>query len=139
MVKHWLLAAAVGAMTLTGPAFGHAKLRSSVPAADTQLQVAPKSLTLTFNEDVQLAVLTLTATGKTIPVAVDRSAPAAPQVSVMLPALAAGKYQVQWSALSPDDGHVAKGTFSFVILGPFMAPATPQAPASPVAGAAKPR
>ncbi len=148
MVKHWMAAAAVGGMILTGPAFGHAKLRSSTPAADAQLQVAPKSLTLTFNEDIQLAVLTLTLNGKTIPVTVDRSAPAAPQVSVSLPALATGKYQVQWSALSPDDGHVAKGVFSFAILGPVTAPArsaapatsaAPPAPASSVAGAAKPR
>ena len=67
------------------------------------------------------------------------------RVGVSLPALATGKYQVQWSALSPDDGHVAKGVFSFAILGPVTAPArsapatsrsTP-APASSVAGAAK--
>jgi methionine-rich copper-binding protein CopC len=116
MVKQWLLAASVSGMILAGPAFGHAKLLSTVPAADAQIQVAPKSLTLTFNENVRLAVLTLTMDGKNIPVTVDRNASAAPQVSVTLPALAAGKYQVQWSALSVDDGHVSKGTFSFAIV-----------------------
>ena len=44
MVKHWLVAAAA-AMTLAGPALGHAKLRASVPSADAQLQTPPKSLT----------------------------------------------------------------------------------------------
>jgi len=125
MVKPWLLAVALAGMILAGPAFGHAKLRSTIPAADAQLQVAPKSLTLNFNEDVRLAVLTLTADGKDIPVTVDRSAPASPQVTVTLPVLAVGKYQVRWSALSPDDGHVSNGTFSFAILGPVTAPATP--------------
>jgi methionine-rich copper-binding protein CopC len=43
---------------------------------------------------------------------------------VPLPPLAAGKYQVQWSALSPDDGHVVKGSYSFTITG---APASPPA------------
>jgi copper resistance protein C len=107
----------VAVMLLAGPAFGHAKLLRSVPAADAQLQAAPTSLTLSFNEKVRLAVLTLTSGGKIIPVAVDRAAPDAPQVSVSLPALNAGTYQVQWSALSTDDGHVTKGTFSFVIVG----------------------
>ena len=117
MLKHSLLAAAAAAMTLAGPAFGHAKLRASVPSADAQLQTPPKSLTLNFNEDVRLAALTLTAGGTQIPLTVDRTAPAAPQVTVALPVLAAAKYQVQWSVLSTGDGHVAKGTFSFTITG----------------------
>jgi methionine-rich copper-binding protein CopC len=111
-------------MLLAGPAFGHAKLLRSVPSADAQLQAAPTSLTLGFNENVRLAVVSLTSGGKIIPVAVDRTAPAAAQASVALPVLGAGTYQVHWSALSTDDGHVTKGTFSFVIVGATaMAPA----------------
>jgi methionine-rich copper-binding protein CopC len=124
MVYRGLLAVTLSAVLLVGPAFGHAKLRGTIPAADAQLQIAPKSLTLTFNEDVRLAVLILTIDGKNVPVNLDRGAPAAPQVSVALPALAAGKYQVQWSALSVDDGHVSKGTFSFAIVG-SAAPKSP--------------
>ena len=108
---------ALAGMILTGTVFAHAKLRSSVPAADARLQDAPKSLTLSFNESVRLAVLTLTAGGKDIPLAVDRNAPPAAQVSVVLPALAVGRYVVQWSALSVDDGHVSKGTFAFAVVG----------------------
>jgi methionine-rich copper-binding protein CopC len=117
MDKHWLLTATVTGLILCGSAFAHAKLRSSQPAADAELRAAPKSLTLNFNEDVRLSVLTLTAAGKEIPVSVDRNMPAAPQVTVMLPVLAAGKYQVAWSALSAGDGHVTKGTFSFTVVG----------------------
>ena len=114
VLKRSLMAAA---LVLSGPAFGHAKLLSTLPAAAAQLQTAPKSLSLVFNENVRLAVLTLTAAdGKAIPVTVDRSLPASPHVSIAVPPLAAGKYDVKWSALSPDDGHVTKGEFSFVIL-----------------------
>jgi methionine-rich copper-binding protein CopC len=126
MVKPWLFAVTVAGVILAGPAFAHAKLQSSIPAADARLQVAPKSLTLSFNESVRLAVLTLTAGGKDIPVTVDRSAPAAAQVSVALPPLAVGQYVVQWSALSVDDGHVSKGTFTFAVVG-AAAPASPAA------------
>jgi methionine-rich copper-binding protein CopC len=115
MAKAWFLAVIVSGLVLTGPVLAHAKLQSTVPAADAQLQVAPKSLTLSFNEKVRLAVLTLTADGRDVPVTVDRNAPAAAQVSVALPALAVGKYVVQWSVLSVDDGHVSKGTFTFVV------------------------
>lgn len=118
MVRAWLLAAAAAGAVLTGPVFAHAKLRSSVPAADAQLRAAPKSLTLSFNENVRLAVLTLTLDGKQVPVTVDRSAPPAAQVSVTLPVLAPGKYLVQWSALSVDDGHVSKGSFAFAVVSP---------------------
>src|ERR1700721_4376879 len=100
MVKRWLLAVPVTGMILTGPVFAHAKLQSTVPAADAQLQVAPKSLTLSFNEKVRLAYLTLTVDGKDVPVTVDRSAPAASQVTEPLPALAAGKYGVVRIVLS---------------------------------------
>jgi len=120
MVKHWLLAAVTGVI-LAGPAFGHAKLRSTIPAADAQLRVAPESLSLSFNEDVRLAQLSLSVGGKAIPVTLDRGAPAAAEVTVKLPALPVGIYQVQWSALSSADGHVTKGSFSFTILGPATA------------------
>jgi copper resistance protein C len=122
MVKPWFLAALAGLM-LSGPVFGHAKLRASVPSADAQLQAAPTTLSLTFSEDIHLAVLTLTAGSKDIPLTVDRAAPASSQVNLVLPPLPAGKYLVQWSALSADDGHVTKGSFSFTVLGAVPAPA----------------
>ena len=123
MFTRWLTAV-VAVLILTAPAFGHAKLRGSLPAAGAQLQAAPKSLTLTFSETVRLGVLTLSVDGKDIPVSIDRNAPAAVQVTVALPALAAGSYQVRWSALSVDDGHVTQGTFTFSILTPARPPAS---------------
>jgi methionine-rich copper-binding protein CopC len=116
MVKHGF-ALAIAGMILAGAALGHAKLRSSNPPDDAQLRIAPKSLTLNFNENVRLAVLALTSGGKDIPLTVDRSAAAAREVTVLLPPLSDGKYQVRWSALSPDDGHITKGALSFTIVG----------------------
>jgi copper resistance protein C len=117
MVKHTLLALTATAVIFASPVFAHAKLKGTSPAADAQLGVAPTSLTLQFNEGVQLAMLKLISRGKEIPVAFDRGAAPAAQVTVPLPALPAGPYLVQWSVLSANDGHVVKGTFSFVITG----------------------
>jgi methionine-rich copper-binding protein CopC len=96
-------------------AFAHAKLLGTSPEAGAQLEAAPKVLTLRFDENVQLAVLRLSVSGADVPVPFDRSAAAASQVSIVLPSLASGTYRVQWSALTADDGHVVKGTFSFVV------------------------
>ena len=117
MKKHALLTLTAAMMMSASPVFAHARLQSTSPAADAQLAAQPKSLTLKFNENVQLAVLKLTVAGKDIPLALDRGAAPAREVSVALPALPAGKCEVQWSAISTDDGHVTKGVFSFVITG----------------------
>ncbi len=116
MIKRGFTALAVAGLMLAGPAFGHAKLQSTLPAADAQLIVPPKSLTLSFNGSVRLAVLSVAAAGREVPLAVDRSAPAASQITVTLPVLAPGRYRVRWSVLSAADGHASQGTFSFTIL-----------------------
>jgi methionine-rich copper-binding protein CopC len=112
----WLACiAAFGLLPLA--ALAHAKLLSTAPAADEQLAAPPKQLTLRFNEAVQLGALKLSADGKDIPLELDRAAAGAATVTVALPALAPATYRVQWSALTVDDGHVVKGTFSFVVTG----------------------
>lgn len=109
-----LLASALLAMT-PHAAIAHAKLQSTAPADGARLDAAPKMLTLNFNEAVQLAVLKLSVDGRDIPLKLDRGAAASAQVAVPLPALAAGAYRVQWSALTADDGHVVKGSFTFAV------------------------
>ena len=115
MGRNLWAACAATAMLSPITAFAHARLLGTSPAAGAQLEAAPKVLTLRFDENVQLAVLKLSLGGADVPVPFDRGAAAASQVSVALPSLAPGTYRVQWSALTADDGHVVKGTFSFVV------------------------
>ncbi len=105
-------------LAVCGDAIAHAKLRSSIPANNARLTDSPPVMSLRFNEDVQLAMLTLVGGAKDIPLRVDLNAKAAPEVSVKLPPLAPGRYELKWSALSPSDGHVMKGSVSFTVLGP---------------------
>jgi methionine-rich copper-binding protein CopC len=115
MLKQAILALALGGTTMAGPCVAHAKLQGSSPAKDAQLAEPPKTLTLTFNEAAQVAVLKLTGGGKEIPIPVDKSAKASPSFTFPLPALAPGSYTVQWTAVAADDGHVTKGSFAFSI------------------------
>ena len=117
MMKGMWLACIAAAGLLPLAALAHAKLLSTAPATGEQLAAAPKELTLRFNEAVQIGVLKLSADGKDIPIGIDRGAAAASTVTVPLPALGPATYRVQWSALTVDDGHVVKGTFSFVVTG----------------------
>ena len=114
MTKRLRLAAAAAVLMFPVAALPHAKLLSTSPAAGAELPAAPKVLTLDFNESVKLAVLKLSSGGRDFAVPYDGSASAA-HVAVPLPALAAGAYQVRWSALTVDDGHVVKGSFSFIV------------------------
>jgi copper resistance protein C len=114
MLDRFRLAMAATMLMLPLMASAHARLLGTSPSAGARLDAAPKELRLDFNESVQLAVLELSAAGKQIPVAFDRARSGA-HVVVALPALAPGAYQVQWSALTTDDGHVVKGSFSFAI------------------------
>jgi len=116
MVRKLLAACAAAAMLSPITVFAHARLLGTSPAAGAELEAPPKVITLRFDEKVQLAVLKLSAGGTDVPVEFDRGAQAALQVSVALStSLAPGTYRVQWSALTADDGHVVKGTFSFVV------------------------
>jgi methionine-rich copper-binding protein CopC len=115
MLPKWTSWALCAAVLAVGPAFGHAKLLGTSPAADSQLTGPPASLTLTFNEKVQLAVLKLTGAGREVPITIDRHASPSSVVTIVLPPLTAGRYDVQWSALTSSDGHVVKGTYSFVV------------------------
>jgi methionine-rich copper-binding protein CopC len=118
MSKVLRVAIALSFIALSGAAFAHAKLRSSSPANNATVTVPPASLTLVFNKDVRLAMLNLATDSKQIPISVDPSAAAKPAITVKLPPLRPGKYQVNWSALSPNDGHIVKGSFSFSIAPP---------------------
>ena len=103
------------ALFAAGAVFGHARLLGASPAAGAELTAPPASLTLRFNGNVRLARLKISAAGRAIPVIIDPDAKSSSSVTIALPPLAAGTYEVEWSALTPSDGHVVKGAYSFVI------------------------
>ncbi|MFV2085254.1 copper resistance protein CopC [Micromonospora sp. LOL_021] len=109
-----LLLALAGA----GPAAAHATLLANDPADGALLAEAPPSVTLTFDEPVQVraeGVQVLDAAGSTVDVtarAVDST------VVVDLPTgLADGTYVVSWRVISADS-HPVAGGFSFAIGAP---------------------
>lgn len=116
MLKIFFMTATLS-LPLAAPSFGHAKLLSSTPASGAQVAEVPKAITLTFNEAAKLTALTLLHAGKETSVTIDKSAPAAKSMVVPVTGLMPGSYEVNWTAIATDDGHVTRGHFSFTIAG----------------------
>ena len=117
MIRKLLLALTTAGVIAAAPAFAHAKLQQSSQADGAQITDPPATLSMSFNEEVTLATVFVTTGGKAVPVTVDHEAKPAKTVVVRLPALEPGACEVRWSAMSPADGHVMKGTLSFTVVG----------------------
>jgi copper transport protein len=128
----WVRALLVAALVLAisvqraSPASAHANLVGAEPAPGASLPQAPGAVVLHFSETVDHSRSTLTVTGPggrdatagpTQAVPNDRRALRRP-LGVERP----GRYDVTWTSVSVDDGHVETGRYSFGIGTP--APAT---------------
>ena len=99
-------------------AMAHAVIKQSVPAHGARLAVAPKEVTITFNEKVEKmftsATLT-TAAGATVATAKATLDPANPaMLRLPLPVLQSGAYVVKWVAVGRD-GHRRTGDIGFTV------------------------
>lgn len=116
--KSPIAAFALVAAIAGSPAQAHAKIESSQPKADSELQAAPKEIRLRFNEALEPAfskIVLMDAKDAEVAlpkVALDKSDPKVMFTAV--PALPPGQYRVRWSAMS-HDGHKTKGQFAFRI------------------------
>jgi methionine-rich copper-binding protein CopC len=102
-------AIAFGAVALTAtPAFAHAALKSSVPAADSTVK-APTQISIYFTEANSACAIV----SKEAAVIDPRDAK---HLTLALPkGLPAGVYTVQWTSSAADDGHKLSRTYNFTI------------------------
>ncbi|MFG1425666.1 copper homeostasis periplasmic binding protein CopC [Roseixanthobacter glucoisosaccharinicivorans] len=102
-----------------GAALAHAHLTTQTPAANDAVAASPSTLSLGFSEGLEIGLSGVTlkeASGQPIPTGKPVLAPGDDkQMSVPLNApLAAGRYTVEWHALSKD-GHTTHGSYSFTV------------------------
>lgn len=112
-------AALLGLATLlaAGPAFAHAHLRSSSPAADAVLSTAPDSLACNFTETLEGRLSSISIRddkGGEVAAGASLAPTDAKQLVLKLPHMAPGIYRVNWVAVSVDT-HRTEGSFSFTI------------------------
>lgn len=100
-------------------AAAHPRLVRAVPAAESHVQAMPHALSLTFNEDLTIALSRLTLLDPAgQPVALDtvRFAPDDNKTltAKILGTMPAGRYTVKWQAAGAD-GHPMRGEYTFVL------------------------
>jgi len=117
-IKKLLPAAIAIGVAFAGQAMAHAHLKSAVPAADGTVKAAPSELDLTFSEGLNLKFSGVKVTGPNkASVKTGEGMLMNSGTTLMVPVtdkLSAGKYTVEWHALSTD-GHKTNGSYSFTI------------------------
>ena len=116
--RYFAIGAAV-ALSVSGPAFAHAKLIKSNPVAGSTVKFGPKSITLTFNERIVPAFSKFTVSmpahgGMTVPVKTVVSPDGKRLVGTLTNRLEVGAYKVTWNAAGAD-GHKMTGDVSFKV------------------------
>ena len=109
------IAFATLSIAVTGLTQAHAHLQSSVPANHATLSVAPRSLTLEFEESVQLTALSIKKGDGAAKKIAPLPAAASKEFALPLPTIEPGAYVITWRAVG-DDGHVTSATIQFSIL-----------------------
>lgn len=110
------LAAAVSLAALSQGVWAHAHAVSSEPAAQAVVE-APTSVRVTFDSALEGAFSKLTvidAKGRSVTDAQAGLDAARKTLTLSLPALGAGSYQVNWVAVA-SDGHRTQGNFKFTV------------------------
>ncbi len=100
-------------------ALGHAALLSSDPAANAFLQRPPGQISLSFAEPIETrssSISLLDANAQ--PVAIPEPNVGGASMTVALPQLKPGIYNVVWANVSRIDGHAIRGSFPFTVLNP---------------------
>lgn len=133
-----LLAAVLVALALPPPpAWAHAALARSTPAAGATLEVAPAVLRLEFTErlDPAFSRVQLFDAANVLVVSTEAVNPDAPyDLTLKLPPLGQGSYTALWRVRSAEDGHVTEGSVPFGVgvapdLGAVLPPVGAPAPA----------
>ena len=94
----------------------HSLLLESSPAANSALAAPPAELRLRFNNRIEkrlsrLRLVSEHGEARDLALAIDG---AADWLTAPVPAIAPGRYRVEWQVLSTD-GHVVSGRFTFTV------------------------
>lgn len=112
-----ILIASVTLAVASGPAFAHAALLRSDPAANSTV-AAPKEIRLTFSEKITPAFSGIELSmsdGMTMKVATKLSDDGATLIGSPVGSFMAGAYKISWHATSSDDGHRTEGSLMFKV------------------------
>lgn len=112
--------AAGAALVGASPAFAHARLIKSDPAANASV-AAPKAISLTFDDELTPAfskaelVMDMKGMPMKVPVKVVFSKDGKTMVATPQARIAPGSYHIDWTAAAAEDGHKMTGKVAFKV------------------------
>lgn len=112
-------AALLSVATSPGSASAHSYPQTMDPAPNARLDTAPAHVGITYDSNIVqsgTSMVLLDSTNAPVPVQADTTSG---RVSSVQPTtdLVPGPYTVAWTSVSADDGHTAKGFYTFVLKG----------------------
>ena len=130
-----LISAAVTVLALLLPSvvLAHAELDTITPANGSTVDVAPTQIVATFTEALDPAkssIVVLNAGGAQVATGGTVAADDTKRMTLALPALEPGAYQVRWTSTSAQDGDIDRGTTGFTYAPAATPSPTPSAAAS---------
>ena len=118
-IRAFAVAFATTMMLFHANAYAHAELVSANPPANGTVQAAPREISITFSEAVEAKFSTIEVLddkAQRLEQGKPEAAPNDPKtLRVMVKALRAGTYRVNWHVVSSDDSHKTKGTYEFTV------------------------
>jgi methionine-rich copper-binding protein CopC len=128
-------------MIVIFPVVGHAELEESDPAAGATI-TTPYTLTARFSEEIgtDRSQIVISNSADEEVASGGISEDDATVMTVELPALEPGEYTASWTAVTPDDNGVERGTFTFTVeASPTPAPTPTVAPTEQPGSTATPQ
>lgn len=115
----------------------HAELETVTPADGATITVAPTEVVATFSEALDPAkssIVLAEVGGATVVSGGVVDSGDATRMTLAIPELAAGAYEIRWTSASAEDGDIDRGTTTFTYAPPSPTDDSPP-PASPTASA----
>jgi hypothetical protein len=109
---------------LPAAVLAHAELDTAEPADGSTVEVAPTEIVMTFTQDLDpsQSSIVVVAGGSEVASGGEVDPADLRRMTLALPALEPGAYEVRWTTLSAEDGELARGVTSFAFTPP---PPTP--------------
>lgn len=109
--KH-MMVSLVAYLMITGSAYAHSQLTSTVPANGAVITKVPQAINMTFGKKARLIKVVLTKDGASETRLEIPSKSFTNTFELKADLTEPGIYQIEWRALSKD-GHALKGSFGF--------------------------
>lgn len=118
----------------------HAEMTEAVPAPDSTVEGSPSEIVTWFTQNLDMSrtsLEVLDADGATVAEGGTLADDDPRELSLAVPPLDPGAYEVRWTSFSAEDGELARGSFSFTIVAaPTPSPSPTPTPSQPSTGPA---